>query len=164
LKIAFDLDGTLISCGYAFPLERKWPPSIKKFCGIESLREGTIELMHYFQGQGEAVWIYTTSYRNTTYIRLLFWLHGIFISGIINQAVHNRTLNKRTDCPRCSKYPPAFGIDLLIDDQEGVKIEAERYGFNMIWIKPEEANWTEKIKAGYQKIKEEKVKPVHNIC
>jgi hypothetical protein len=153
LKIAFDLDRTLIHCGFAFPTAKKLPKALMKFCGIEVLREGTSELMHYLQAQGEEIWIYTTSFRNTVYIRILFWLHGIHISGVINQAIHNRKINNRTDLPRCSKYPPLFGIDLLIDNQEGVKIESERYGFAMIWIKPEEQNWTDKIKAGYKKIK-----------
>lgn len=114
--------------------------------------------MRYFQQQGEEIWIYTTSYRNTFYIRFLFWLHGIAVSGVINQAVHNQKIKNRTDWPRCSKYPPAFGIDLLIDDQEGVKIEAERHGFRMIWIKPEQHDWTEQVINEYQKIKNERIK------
>ncbi|QHT69355.1 hypothetical protein GXP67_23295 [Rhodocytophaga rosea] len=157
MRIAFDLDGTLIESAYALPLKSKWPQLVRKFCGIESLREGTLELMQYFQQQGEEVWIYTTSYRNTFYIRILFLLHGIVISGIINQTVHNRILRKNAVWPLCSKYPPAFGIDLLIDDQEGVKIESERYGFKMIWIKPEEKDWTQVIIDEYQKIKRQHV-------
>jgi hypothetical protein len=155
MRIAFDLDGTLIECGYGFTTEKKWPQILRKFCGIESLRKGTIELMRYFQQQGDEVWIYTTSYRNALYIRTLFLLRGVFISGIINQSVHNRILRKSAIWPTCSKYPPAFGIDLLIDDQEGVKKESERYGFNMIWIKPEEQNWTKVIVTEYQKLKEQ---------
>ena len=122
---------------------------------MEKLRKGTVELMRYFQQQGEEIWVYTTSYRNTFYIRSLFWLHGIVVSGVVNQAVHNQRIKNRTDWPRCSKYPPAFGIDLLIDDQEGVKIEAERHGFRMIWIKPEQQDWTEQVISEYKKIKSE---------
>ncbi len=124
-------------------------------CGVEKLRKGTIELMRYFQQQGEEIWVYTTSYRNTFYIRFLFALHGIVVRGVVNQAVHNQKIKNRTDWPRCSKYPPAFGIDLLIDDQEGVKIEAERHGFSMIWIKPEHQDWTEQVINEYKKIKSE---------
>jgi len=126
-----------------------------KACGVEKLRKGTVGLMRYFQQQGEEIWVYTTSYRNTFYIRLLFWLHGIVVRGVVNQAVHNQKIKNRTDWPRCSKYPPAFGIDLLIDDQEGVKIEAERHGFRMIWIKPEQQDWTEQVINEYKKIKSE---------
>jgi hypothetical protein len=143
----------LIQCGYAFPTVRKFPKLITKVFGIESLREGTCEIIKYFQGQGEEVWIYTTSFRNKTYIRLLFLLHGINIKGVINQTVYNQAIKKGIDFPRCSKYPPAFGIDLLIDDQEGVKIESERYRYTMIWVKPEEEDWVAKIKIEYLKIR-----------
>ena len=156
MRIAFDLDGTLIECGYAFPTEKTY--ALMKACGMEKLRKGTIELMRYFQQQGEEIWVYTTSYRNTFYIRLLFGVHGIVVRGVVNQAVHNQKVKNRTDWPRCSKYPPAFGIDLLIDDQEGVKIEAERHGFRMILIKPDQQDWTEQVINEYKKIKNEKRK------
>lgn len=155
MRIAFDLDGTLIEAGFAFPTIKKQPKFLLDLCGIESLREGTVELMHFFQAQGDEIWVYTTSFRHTLYIRVLFGLHGIYVKGVINQAVHNQRIKQRTEWPRCSKYPPAFGIDLLIDDQEGVKMEAERYGFRMIWVKPQEAKWVEQIKVEYQQMKEE---------
>jgi hypothetical protein len=126
-----------------------------KLCGIEALREGSIELMQFLQQQGEEVWIYTTSYRSPTYIQLIFLLHRFKVKGVINQAIHDQTLRKRPDWPRCSKYPPAFGIDLLIDDQEGVKLEAERYGFQMIWIRSDDNAWVEKVKTEYARIKRE---------
>ncbi len=151
MRIAFDLDGTLIACGYAFPTEKTY--AVMKACGVEKLRKGTVELMRYFQQQGEEVWIYTTSYRNPFYIRLLFWLHGIVVSGVVNQAVHKQKIRNRTDWPRCSKYPPAFDIDLLIDDQACVKIEAERHGFRMIWIKPEQQDRTAQVINEYKKVK-----------
>jgi FMN phosphatase YigB (HAD superfamily) len=156
MRIAFDLDGTLLECGFAFPTIKKWPKVWMNLCGIESLREGSIELMQFFQQQGEEVWIYTTSYRIPTYIRLIFLLHGFKVKGVINQAIHDQKLRKRPDWPRCSKYPPAFGIDLLIDDQEGVKLEAERHGFQMIWIRPSDKAWVEKVKTEYARIIKEK--------
>lgn len=136
MRIAFDLDGTLIPCGYDFPTNSKLPKSIANFCGLEPLREGTIELMQFFQQQGDEVWIYTTSYRNTAYLRFLFLLYGIKLKGVVNQAVHDRQLRRLPKAPRCSKYPPAFGIDLLIDDQEGVLLESKRHKFKMVWVKP----------------------------
>jgi hypothetical protein len=153
MRIAFDLDGTLIACGYVFPAERRHP--VITVWGVESLRKGSVELMRFFQRQGEEVWIYTTSFRSTAYIRLLFLLHGVWVDGVINQTVHNRRIKKSQDWPRCSKYPPAFAIDLLIDDQEGVQLEAERYGFRMIRIEPERDDWTETVIAGYRKFKRE---------
>ena len=46
---------------------------------------------------------------------------------------------------RCTKHPPSFGIDLLIDDAEGVKLEAERYGFQVLVIQPNDAEWVQKV-------------------
>ncbi len=109
--------------------------------------------MQFFQQQGEEVWIYTTSYRSVVYIRFLFLLHGIQLKGVVNQAIHDRHLKKLSRAPRCSKYPPAFGIDLLIDDQEGVLLEARRHDFKVVWVKPQYKDWTEQVKAEYWKLK-----------
>ena len=60
----------------------------------------------------------------------------------MNQQRHNREVSAR-----CTKYPPTFGIDLLIDDSEGVRIEGERHGFRVLVVKPEDEQWTEKVRA-----------------
>jgi hypothetical protein len=142
MRIAFDLDGTLIPTGFAFATVNRLPKAITACCGTEPLRAGAAGLMRFMQAQGDEVWVYTTSYRSTAYIRLLFLLHGVMLKGIVNQAVHDRWVKRQPGAPRCSKYPPAFGIDLLIDDQEGVLLEAQRHGFKMIWVKPDEPDWT----------------------
>jgi hypothetical protein len=50
----------------------------------------------------------------------------------------------------CTKHPPSFGIDLLIDDSEGVRIEGERHGFRMLMVAPEDAQWTAKVRAALE--------------
>jgi hypothetical protein len=147
MRIAFDLDNTLIPCGNEFPTVRRFPRPLMDLCGWEPLREGTIELMKYLKSQGNEIWIYTTSLRNASSIKWLFLLYGIRIDGVVNQQIHNKKV--RNGHIYCSKYPPAFGIDVLIDDQEGVKQEAARYNFYMIWIKPGDANWVEEVKQVY---------------
>lgn len=156
MRIAFDLDGTLIPSGFAFATESRLPKTLAAWCGMEPLRAGAAALMRWMQAQGDEVWVYTTSYRSTAYIRILFLLHGIALDGIVNQAVHDRRLKRQAGMPRCSKYPPAFGIDLLIDDQEGVLLEAQRHGFNTIWVKPDAPDWTGQVRTEYVKCKEEK--------
>lgn len=47
----------------------------------------------------------------------------------------------------CSKYPPAFGIDMLVDDSPGVVLEGQRYGFRVIQISPEDEQWVKKVLA-----------------
>ena len=51
---------------------------------------------------------------------------------------------------RCIKCPPSFGIDLLIDDLEGVRIEGERHGFRVQVVAPEDAQWMEKVRAALE--------------
>ena len=45
----------------------------------------------------------------------------------------------------CTKYPPAFQIDLLIDNCGGVAEEAERYHFEMLQIHPDDDDWVARI-------------------
>jgi len=140
MRIAFDLDNTLIRCGYEFPLEQPRRLIWARLLGSESLRQEIIELANYCAEHGWEVWVYTTSFRKPWYIRKLFWLHGIRLHGVINQARHQREAKAR-----CTKHPPSFGIDLLIDDAEGVRIEAERYGFNVLVIQPNDAAWVQNV-------------------
>ena len=86
------------------------------------------------------MWVYTTSYRSAWRIRRLFWLHGIRLDGVVNQQRHNREVRAR-----CTKHPPSFGIDLLIDDSEGVRIESERHVFRVLVVAPDDMRWAEKI-------------------
>lgn len=141
MRIAFDLDNTLIRCGYDFLLERPRRRGLAWLLGSEGLRQGTVELAEHCRQQGWEVWVYTTSYRSNWRIRKLFWLHGIGLDGVVNQQRHSREVTVR-----CTKHPLSFGIDLLIDDSEGVRIEAERHHFRMLVIAPEDEQWTQKIK------------------
>lgn len=140
-RIAFDLDETLIRGRHAFALEKPVRKLWARLLGGEPLRAGIGELGAYCHQQGWDVWVYTTSYRRPWYIRKLFWLHGIWLAGVVNQARHQREVTVR-----CTKYPPQFGIDLLIDDSEGVRREAERYDFTMLVVDPTDDEWVGKVK------------------
>jgi hypothetical protein len=142
MRIAFDLDNTLIRGAYAFDLEKPKYAFLAKLLGGEPLRAGIMELCAYCRAHGWEVWVYTTSYRSAWYIRRLFWLHGIRLAGVVNQARHDREVTVR-----CTKYPPQFGIDLLIDDAPGVQLEAARYGFEMLLVAPADAQWVAKVQA-----------------
>lgn len=91
------------------------------------------------------MWVCTTSYRSAWRIRRLFWLHGIRLDGVVNQQRHDREAQAR-----CTKHSPSFGIDLLIDDSEGVRIEGERHGFRVLVVAPEDAQWAEKVQAAVE--------------
>ena len=142
MRIAFDLDNTLIRGAFAFALEAPNYPLLAKLLGVEPLRAGTRELCTYCRAQGWEIWVYTTSYRSAGYIRRLFWLHGIRLAGVVNQARHDREVTVR-----CTKYPPQFGIDLLVDDAPGVQVEAARHSFAMLLVEPADAQWVAKVQA-----------------
>jgi hypothetical protein len=142
MRIAFDLDNTLIRGAYPFALETPKRRFLARLLGKEALRAGIVELAAHCQRQGWEVWVYTTSYRSAGYIRRLFWLHGIGLAGVVNQARHEREVRVRS-----TKYPPQFGIDLLVDDSEGVRMEGERYGFAVLVVSPTDADWAAKVRA-----------------
>jgi hypothetical protein len=146
MHIAFDLDDTLIPCEFRFPLERT--PWLARALGLEPLRQGTVELCRQLRGRGHHLSVYTTSLRNPLAVHLMFLAHGIRLAGVINQDRHVRCLrNGRPAANECSKYPPAFGIDLLVDNSEGVREEGRRFGFSVVVVQPDDGDWIEAVRA-----------------
>lgn len=144
MRIAFDLDDTLIPCEFAFPLEPR--PLLARLLGAEPLRRGTIELCRLLRRRGWRLWVYTTSLRHPFSVRMQFLLHGIVLEGVVNQDRHERRLcNGRPRANECSKYPPAFRIDLIIDNSEGVRAEGRRFGFRTLIVDPGDEQWTEAV-------------------
>ena len=141
MRLAFDLDNTLIRCGHDFPLEKPQRRLLARLLGNEGLRLGTKALADHCRQRGWEVWVYTTSYRSGWRIRRLFWLHGIRLDGVVNQQRHDREVRAR-----CTKHPPSFGIDLLIDDSEGVRLEGERHGFRVLVVLAEDEWWVASVK------------------
>ena len=140
MRLAFDLDNTLIRCGHDFPLATPQRRILARLLSSEHLRNGIKELTDYCHQHGWQVWVYTTSYRSAWRIRRLFWLHGIKLNGVVNQQRHDHEVQVR-----CTKHPPSFGIDLLIDDSECVRIEGERHGFRVLVVSPEDVEWANKV-------------------
>jgi hypothetical protein len=146
MRISFDVDDTLV-CGPATPVEppfswwhRWWYP--------ERLRHGTRALMRALHGRGHRLWIYTTSYRPPRYLRGWFRSLGVPMEGVVNQDRHDRVVG-RMHFPGYppSKYPRAFGIDLHVDDSEGVAIEGRQFGFRVLVVAPDDPDWTTRILA-----------------
>lgn len=142
MRIAFDLDDTLIPSVHTFPTElppRRLPGRL--LCRIP-VRLGTTCLLRALAGQGHDIWIYTTSLRSCFSIRQLVNISGVAIGGVINGDLHAKQSTKG-----CSKYPPAFGIDVLVDDLAGVVLEGERHGFRVIPVSPDDEQWVENVLA-----------------
>lgn len=147
MRIAFDLDDTLIPCEFAFPLERR--PWLARVLGVEPLRAGSVELMRCLRQQGARLWVYTTSMRDPLTVWLQFWAHGVRLSGVVNQDRHVARMKSWKGRPTArdtSKYPPAFGIDLLIDNSEGVALEGRRWGFRVLHVRPDDVGWAEAVR------------------
>ena len=147
MRLAFDLDNTLIRCGHNFPLETPQHPLLARLLSNEQLRHGIKALVADCRRRGWEVWVYTTSYRSAWRIRRLFWLHGIRLDGVVNQQRHNHEVRAR-----CTKHPPSFGIDLLVDDSEGVRLEGERHGFRVLVVRPEDERWAGMVRAALESI------------
>lgn len=141
MNISFDLDSTLIPHGNEFEAEKR--NFFAKLLGIEPIRVGTSILISDLQKQGHTIHIYTTSFRSKIKIRLMLFCYGIKVGKIINESENQRTLKNRNK--NASKYPPAFGFDLHIDDSKGVEMEGERLNFKTIIIKTNDKNWIETI-------------------
>jgi len=142
MRVAFDLDNTLIRNDFNFPLAPAKRPLLQKLLQTEPLRLGVQEVFAFCRSQGWEVWIYTTSYRSPFYIRKMLWIYSLRVDGIVNQARHDQQVRVRS-----TKHPPTFGIQVVIDDSRGVQLEGERFGFPVIQIDPQDAGWVETVRS-----------------
>ena len=142
MRIAFDLDRTLIPApGSAMEIEPLgW---IARAISSEPLRAGAPKLLRDLRRRRHEIWLYTTSLRSTARLHLWFLAFGVRLGGIVNQARHDALLLKGSGTS--SKYPPAFAIELLVDDSEGVAIEGERLGFAVLRLDEEDPSWCSRV-------------------
>jgi hypothetical protein len=66
---------------------------------------------------------------------------GIPLEGVVNLDRHERTVGLRGP----SKFPPAFGIDLHVDDSSGVAMEGADHRFAVLVVSPEDSGWVERV-------------------
>ena len=142
MRISFELDQTLLTTRDEFPSEKQ--NIFQKVLLFEKLRLGAVDLMKEIIEKGNEIWIYTTSSRPRHYIHELFLRHGIEITDIINRKKHldSLSIEKRT----LAKFPPAFDIEVHIDNSDNVKLDAGIFGYRAIIIKPDDKNWAEEIR------------------
>lgn len=139
MRISFDIDDTLI-CDSSVPTEqcvswwRRWRYS-------ERLRRGTRSLMAALVQRRCKIWIYTSSCRSPRHLKSWFASFGIPVEGVVNLDQHERTVGLRGP----SKFPPAFGIDLHVDDSSGVAMEGANHRFPVLVIAPGDLGWVERV-------------------
>jgi hypothetical protein len=90
---------------------------------------------------GHELWIYTTSYRPARYLRGWFRSFGVPLYGVVNQYRHESVVGRKGP----SKFPPAFGIDLHVDDSEGVGEEGKHHQFSVVVVSPADPNWAARV-------------------
>jgi hypothetical protein len=139
VRISFDVDDTLV-CDPSVPVEL-FVPRWKRLWYPERLRQGTRDLMRALLDRRHEIWIYTTSYRSPFYVRGWFRSFRIPISSVVNQDRHERIIGRRGP----SKYPPAFGINLHVDDSAGVAEEGRRHGFDVVVVAPGDLDWAARV-------------------
>ena len=144
MHVSFDLDSTLIAHGGEFEVEPVvwWARRL----GIEPLRARTRELVRELQRRGHTVSVYTTSFRSAWRIRATFVYHGLRLAQVISEQQNQATLSKHGIA--ASKYPPAYGFDVHVDDSRGVAMEGKNLGFEVIVVRPEQEDWREVVLEG----------------
>lgn len=145
LRVSFDVDDTLIcNCAPTCCEASYVPEFIRRWLG-EPLRVGSTALMRELRRRGCSVWIYTSSGRTPFYIRRWLLLHGIRVDGVVNSERHRAGLAAHGLERQPSKFPPAFGIDLHVDDSEGVRMEGDAHGFRVVVVRPDDPQWTRRV-------------------
>lgn len=142
MRIAFDLDGTLVKEAEDLPLEIV----ANKHLSGECLRAGVCRLFQQLLQASHELWVYTISFRSKEQITRLFQKYNLELQGIINYTVHTNTYPDFKNVFRgLHKYPPAFKIDLLVDNLPAIAKEGIEYNFDVIIIRPEDDQWIEKV-------------------
>ena len=145
IRISFDIDDTLACQLHHCDVEHSWLPNfVHRWLG-EPLRFGTRSLTRKLRRQGCSIWVYTSSGRTPSYIRRWLLLHGIRVDGVVNSVRHGHALAAHGLENSPSKFPPAFDIDLHVDDSEGVKLEGHDHGFRVVVVHPEDENWAQRV-------------------
>ncbi len=145
IRISFDIDDTLACQLHHSPTERsRLPACVHRWLG-EPLRSGTRSLTRELRRQGCSVWVYTSSGRTPSYIRRWLLLYGIHVDGVVNSELHKQALTERGLANAPSKLPPAFDIDLHVDDSEGVQLEGIDHGFRVVVVDPQDEQWAQRV-------------------
>jgi hypothetical protein len=145
MRVSFDIDDTLVcQPDHSDAEEPVVPAAIRRWLG-EPLRFGTRALIRELRRRGCSIWIYTSSGRSPFYIRRWLLMHGIFVDGVVNSERHRSGLLRHGFLHSPSKFPPAFGIDLHVDDSDGVRMEGDMHGFRVTVVRPDDPHWTRRV-------------------
>ena len=142
MRISFDLDDTLILKSVDGPCDESLPARRRGEAIEEKLRKGTRELFHALHARGWEILIYSNSYRGKTDLATWFTACGLPICGVVNQQLHDRKqMESGKIAKRPAKFPPWFQVDLHVDDALEVFEDGQQFGFAVVRVEPDDANW-----------------------
>jgi hypothetical protein len=144
MRIAFDLDDTLIPTRFRFATEPPNGPWWWRPFASEPLRLGAALLLRQLRAEQHALMVYTSSARSIVSVHLLFRAYGIILDGVINLDRHDE-LARRTGVRRL-KNLSAFDIDLLIDDSEAVARDAHAHGERVLVVAGDDPHWADRVR------------------
>jgi hypothetical protein len=153
VRISFDLDDTLICYREGTPCEPRPPWHRRLLAPREPLRLGTCSLVQTLSARGWEVWVYTTSHRSPASIRRWLRSYGIRVARVVTQQEHDRLVWRPVFGRKPSKNPAAFGIDLHVDDSDGVRVEGEQHAFRVVVVGPHDTSWVEKVLAAAETVR-----------
>jgi hypothetical protein len=156
MRVSFDLDDRLICYDPTVPCEKRRVPWVLRYWFNEPLREGAVSSMRDLATRGCRIWVFTTSYRSPRKVKWWLRFYGVKVEGVINEQAYRKRVSishfERLGKRRPSKYPPAFGINLHVDDSEGVRMEGEEHGFKVVVVRPDDRAWGEKVLRAVEKM------------
>lgn len=152
MRVSFDLDDTLICYGTGTPREPRPAWYWRAIASDEPLRRGARALMRSLRDRGCELWVYTTSHRPPLSVKLWLRSYGVRVRRVVNQDVHDRHLRRTPSDYPPSKNPRAFGIDLHVDDSDGVRVEGEQHSFRVVVVSPDDEAWAGKVLAAVEEL------------
>lgn len=120
------------------------PEGLSALVYNRALREGTLELMRQLQTEGWEVWVYTLAPLPVARLKLYFALQGVSLGGVVTGQDHASAVRNKRAPSHSVKHPPAFGIDLMVDDKALTTQAGRQYQFATHQITTK-LNWTEPI-------------------
>lgn len=152
MRLAFDVDDTLVPRSEHFPTESSFLLDVWPLFFPERVREGTCELFQSLKSEQHELWLYTTSVRGPYYLKMWFLMLGVSIDGVVNHDIHTEMMRNKAAAVRdATKYPPAFGIDLLFDHSWGIVAEGQMFDYPVVRIDPTDVNWTQTVKQAVER-------------
>lgn len=148
LVISFDLDGTLLCEGNEHLADPEAPSLFGPFgCREDRLRLGALPLLRSLAEEGHAIWIYTQSLRGRSEVTGWFAGMGITLAGYVNLALHENACEQRGVVgKRPRKCPHWFGIDVHVDDDEGIALECDGSACRVIVVRVDEVDFEGRVR------------------